>query len=141
MNPLRRRIRLEAAQLAGAYPGLRIADDDSWIIIPEFRLPAGWEPTRTTVLVVVPVTYPESAPDGFFLGSRLQRHDHSGLGGLGGLGGLVDPGHYFHGFNNPYADLGYVWYCLEDPYRRWNPRLDSLLTFVEAIRTYLGTAD
>ncbi len=134
MNPQHRRIRLEAAQLAGAYPGLRIAGDDSWILIPEFRLPTGWEPTRTTVLVVVPVTYPESAPDGFFLGSRLRRHD-------GGSGSLVDPGHYFHGYNNPYADLGYVWYCLEDPYRRWDPRLDSLFTFVEAIRTYLGTAD
>ncbi|WP_250291380.1 E2/UBC family protein [Frankia sp. CiP1_Cm_nod1] len=136
MSPRNRRIRLEAAQLAGAYRGLRIADDDSWILIPEFRLPAGWEPARTTVLVVVPVTYPECAPDGFFLGSRLRRRDADG-----GSGGLVAPGHYYRDYNNPYADLGYVWYCLEDPYRRWNPGLDSLFTFVEAIRTYLGTAD
>jgi hypothetical protein len=132
VNPLSRRIRLEAAQLAAAYPGLRVAEDDTWILVPEFRLPAGWEPALTTVLVVVPFTYPEAAPDGFFLGDRLRRR-------LGA--GLADPGHYFRGYNNPFGDLGYVWYCLEDPDRRWNPSLDSLVTYVEAIRTYLGTVD
>jgi hypothetical protein len=83
-------------------------------------------------MVVVPVTYPESAPDGFYVGERLRRRDG---------GHLVDPGHYFRGYNNPYAELGYVWYCLEDPHRLWDARHDSLVTFVEAIRTYLGTAD
>jgi hypothetical protein len=132
VKPLSRRIRLEAAQLAAAYPGLRVAADDTWILIPEFRLPAGWEPTRTTVLVVVPLTYPEAAPDGFYLGDRLRRRLD---------GDLVDPGHYFRGYHNPHGDLGYVWYCLEDLDRRWNPGLDSLVTYVESIRTYLGMTD
>ncbi|WP_261555521.1 E2/UBC family protein [Frankia tisae] len=132
MAPNGQRLRLEVAQLAAAYPGLRIAQDDSWVLIPEFRLPAGWEPVLTTVLVIVPATYPECAPDGFFLGSLLRRHDGTVLS---------RPGHYFYDYKNPYSGLGYVWYCLEDPDRQWDPLADSLLTFVEAIRTYLGTAD
>jgi hypothetical protein len=132
MNVRRHRVRWEAAQLAAGYPGLRVPDDDSWLLIPEFRLPTGWAPERTTVLLVPPATYPESAPDGFYLGARLRRR-------FGGR--LVDPGHYFQGHKNAYADLGYYWYCLEDPGRNWDARLDSLVTFVEAIRTYLGTAD
>ncbi|WP_239372778.1 E2/UBC family protein [Frankia sp. Cj5] len=131
-NIRHRRVRWEAAQLAGGYPGLHVADDDAWVIIPDFRLPAGWSPNRTTVLLVPPLTYPESAPDGFYLGSQLRRRNGDTL---------VNPGHYFQGHKNPYADLGYYWYCLEDPGRNWNASYDSLLTFVEAIRTYLGTAD
>jgi hypothetical protein len=69
-NQRSRRVRWEAAQLAGGYPGLSVADDDSWVIIPDFRLPAGWAPDRTTVLLVPPATYPECAPDGFSRGSQ-----------------------------------------------------------------------
>jgi len=131
VNP-QRRVFAEAAQLVCAYPRLCVAADGSWLLIPEFRLPAGWAPSRTTVLIVVPLTYPECAPDGFYLGDRLQRHTGTAL---------ARPGHYFRDFHNPYTDLGYVWYCLEDPERRWRPHADSLITYVEAIRTYLGTTD
>ena len=79
-----------------------------------------------------PAHYPEAAPIGFYVGADLRRR--SGLR-------LTRPGHYFAGYNNPCAQAGYHWYCLEDPDRRWNPALDSLVTFIEAIRTYLGTAD
>lgn len=84
------------------------------------------------MLIVPPANYPEAAPDGFYLGSQLRRRDG---------GRLVEPGHYFAGYKNRYAQLGYRWYCLEDPERNWDPRHDSLVTFVEAIRTYLGTVD
>lgn len=131
-NMRQRRVRWEAAQLAGGYPGLHVADDDSWVIIPDFRLPPGWSPGRTTVLLVPPVTYPETAPDGFYLGSQLRRRNGTEL---------VNPGHYFQGHKNPYTHLGYFWYCLEDPARNWDSSYDSLITFVEAIRTYLGMAD
>jgi hypothetical protein len=126
------RVRLEAAALAGAYPGLRLADDDSWLVIDGFRLPAGWVPDRTTVMITPPVNYPQCAPDGFFLAAQLRRRR---------AGKLVAPGHYFRGYHNPYAELGWWWYCLQDPHGRWDPAQDSLLTFVEAIRTYLGLAD
>jgi hypothetical protein len=130
--PRRARIRYEAAQLAAAYPGLTVAGNDSYVHIPAFRLPPYWEPDRTDVLIVPPVNYPEAAPDGFFLGDHLRRRDG---------GRLVEPGHYFGGYKNRYAGLGYRWYCLEDPDRNWDCRQDSLVTFVEAIRTYLGTVD
>jgi hypothetical protein len=132
MSAQHRLVLLEAAQLACAYPQLRVAEDGSWMLIPEFRLPAGWVPARTTVLIQVPLSYPECAPDGFYLGSRLRRRHGTDL---------VEPGHYFRDYHNPNADLGYVWYCLEDPERRWRPESDSLVTFVEAIRTYLCAAD
>ncbi|MFV2083266.1 E2/UBC family protein [Micromonospora sp. LOL_021] len=132
LDPRRLRIRHEAAQLAYAYPGLTVADDESWLHIPEFRLPPHWEPDRTTVLIVPPATYPETAPDGFFLGDHLRRRDGRAL---------VQPAHYFSAYKNRYAELGYRWYCLEDPERNWDPRFDSLVSYVEAIRTYLGTVD
>jgi hypothetical protein len=126
------RLRMEAATLAAAYPGLKIADDESYVFISGFRLPTGWIPDRASVLIVPPAAYPECAPDGFYLSAKLRRRKG---------GQLVTPGHYFRDYHNPYADLGYHWYCLEDPERRWRAGQDSLLTFVEAIRTYLGTAD
>lgn len=61
----RQRVRYEAAQLAAGYPGLRVADDDSYVYIPGFRLPKRWVPDLTAVLIVPPVNYPEAAPDGF----------------------------------------------------------------------------
>ena len=132
--PTRRRTRLrwETRVLASAYPGLQVADDDSWVLVPEFRLPRGWVPDRTTVMIIPPRNYPECAPDGFYLDANLRRQRN---------GSLVAPGHYFQGYRNRYADLGWYWYCLQDPHRCWDPGQDSLLTFVEAIRTYLGTAD
>jgi hypothetical protein len=127
-----RRLHEAADLLRAAYPELQVADDDSWILIPGFRLPAGWEPDETTVLIEPPPSYPDAAPNGFFLGARLRRIDGAAT---------RFPGHYFDRYNNPYASLGYFWYCLEDDQRRWDPAHDSLITFVEAIRTYLGTAD
>jgi hypothetical protein len=126
------RLRLEAAVLRSAYPGLSIAEDGTWVMIPHFRLPAGWVPDRTTVLIVPPPNYPECSPDGFYLTAQLRRHV---------AGQLAPPGHYFNGYHNPYAHLGWYWYCLQDPDRNWDPAQDTLLSFVEAIRTYLGMAD
>jgi len=61
------RLRWEAAALAAAYPALRLADDDTWLTIEKFRLPAGWVPDRTSVMITPPATYPQCAPDGFYL--------------------------------------------------------------------------
>lgn len=131
-SPRAVRVRREAAQLAAAYPGLTVADDDSFVHIPGFRLPPRWVPQRTAVVIVPPPNYPEAAPDGFFLGDRLRRRDGRGL---------QTPGHYFRDYKNPFAAAGYRWYCLEDPEGNWSPWHDSLITFVEAVRTYLGTTD
>lgn len=54
---------------------------------------------------------------------------------------LRTPGHYFRDYKNPFVGAGYRWYCLEDPESNWNPGYDTLVSFVEAVRTYLGTAD
>ncbi|MDT5040679.1 MAG: Prokaryotic family [Actinoplanes sp.] len=126
------RVRWEAASLAAAYPLMELAADESWLVIREFRLPAGWSPDRTDVMITPAVNYPECAPDGFYLASRLRRWVD---------GRLVTPGHYFRGYHNPHEHQGWYWYCLQDPAGRWDARQDSLLTFVEAIRTYLGAAD
>lgn len=126
------RIRREAAQLAAAYPNLQVGAGEAFVFIPGFRLPREWSPRHTSLLIVPPAHYPEAAPNGFYVGADLLRRSGPRL---------TRPGHYFATYNNPYAHAGYHWYCLEDPDRRWNPALDSLVTFIEAIRTYLGTAD
>ena len=91
------RIRAEAKQLSIAYPRLSIADD-TWIVVDDFRLPVGWEPNRTRVMITPPPNYPQSAPDGFYLASKLRRQNGEKL---------VSPGHYFATYHNPYADLGW----------------------------------
>lgn len=132
MNRRTRRLAHECAQLRQAYPELLVDPDYAWVLIEDFRLPRGWQPRQTAVLLEPPPNYPEAGPDGFHLGARLRRANGREF---------RSPGHYFRGYKNRHADKGYYWYCLEDPHGHWDPQHDSLMTFVEAIRTYLGEAD
>lgn len=122
-----RRLQRELAVVRRLFPQAEAASDLSWVLIPDYTLPHGWEPSLTTILIVPPPNYPEAGPDGFYLGDRLRRHGRT-------------PGHYFRAYRkNRFADRGYVWYCLEDPERNWQPEHDSLVTFLDAIWTYLGS--
>lgn len=125
-----RRLVDEVEMLKRAFPGTFLAGDMSWVLIENYMLPAGWQPDETTILLVPPLNYPEAGPDGFYLAHGLKKR--SGLT-------LETPGHYFPKYKNPYADAGYFWYCLEDKEGNWNSRYDSLLTFLDAIWTYLGS--
>lgn len=137
MNLRERRVVTEAELLKQAYPGLMIDQDFGWVLIPEFELPFGWRPPLTAVLIEIPANYPEAGPFGFFLGDRLKRWTG---------GSWQTPGHIFgevpyRGKRNHFLDLGYRWYCLHAEPGAWTPRHDSLISFVQAIWTYMGTPD
>lgn len=122
-----RRLEQEVALVQRLYPSAVMANDESWLLISNYQLPNGWDPDITTILVVPPLNYPESGPDGFYLGDKLRRFGRN-------------PRHYFRNYRkNKFTHLGYIWYCLEDTDHNWQPEYDSLVTFLDAIWTYLGS--
>lgn len=132
----RQRLRSELAILSRAYPLIQHDADFSWITIEGFRLPKRWRPDVTTIGIEPPALYPEVGPYGVFLGGGLQYRQG---------GTWHKPGHYFklvpyEGQKERYRrwnDAGYHWYCMHDDDGNWNPGYDSLITFVNAVWSYM----
>lgn len=69
------------------YPELTVAqrpDNTIDLVIISYELPAGWNKTHTSVMVNVPVGYPDQKPAGFFVDPDLKLSSGQGAGGLGG---------------------------------------------------------
>lgn len=70
------RIKEEVELLRNAYPELQ--SGDSWVLIPVYRLPLErYNLEVTPVLFSLPSSYPQTAPDNFFVDSRLRLKDGS----------------------------------------------------------------
>lgn len=52
--------------------------------IPAFELPAGWTKPQTSVMVTVPIGYPDNKPQGFYADPDLKLTSGQQAGGLGG---------------------------------------------------------
>lgn len=108
----------------------------TWVHIPRFRLPHGWNKATTELLIELPSAYPQVGPDGFYLDKRLR--DRQGR----------TPGHYFEerDRNNKYAHLGWAWFCLhQQPSKEGGWKAtgniiegDNLVKYVELIRAILS---
>lgn len=61
----RRRERLEQERplLARAFPTAVLDVDNSVVVVPGHRLPAGWSHDQTDILVEIPLRYPSTPPD------------------------------------------------------------------------------
>lgn len=93
------RIEAELALLRARYPALQTSDRPNGVqvTIPEFPLPPGWCRTNTDLAFVIPVGYPATPPDNFFVRPPLTtaaggppgnyQADGTGLG-LPGWGGF-----------------------------------------------------
>lgn len=95
------------------YPGLAVtkqADGSIDLEIASFQLPPGWTETETAVMVSVPVGYPDSKPQGFFVDTDLGLASRSQAGGLSG----------------PQDRNGRSWnyFCWNS--ESWNPHRDGL---------------
>ncbi len=106
-------------RLGQVYP-TTVAEDSSWVRIEEFRLPPGWEPRQTELLIKIPPNYPLVPPGlspahGIFLPYRLRYR-----------GGLVRD---FH----THGELpdGSAWFCYLD--LKWNHARDDLFTIIERV--------
>ena len=89
------------------------------VVVPDFKIPAGWSKSPITIKFLVPTGYPMEKPDCFWTDHdlRLLRGDlprSSGQNPIPHVGG---------------AHLWFSWHL-----EAWNPNADSLLTYVHVIR-------
>ncbi len=131
-DPRMLRIVQEAYLLAQCYGAANYDENAfSWVHVPAFHLPRGWNMSQTDILLELPSKYPLLPPDGFYLAQNLR--DSRGR----------TPGHYFQegGSLNRYADRGWAWFCIHAN-RAWNPTNDiisghNLIKYLELIRAIL----
>ena len=98
------------------------ADGTSLVTLPAFALPSGWSKVQTTVWFVVPIGYPASKPDCFWVESDLLPRTgvapaNSGMQPIGGIG--------------PPA-LWFSWHL-----STWSPARDDLTTYIRFIEVRL----
>lgn len=74
---MQERVTQEIALLEGKYPSLQHGQNDDWVMIPDFPLPAGYNLTTVKLMFLMPNTYPHTAPDCFYVekGLRLTNGD------------------------------------------------------------------
>ncbi len=97
-------------------------DGTSLVALPRFALPSGWTKTNTTVWFVVPVGYPASKPDCFWVEPDLLPSNgvtpaNSGIQPIGG---------------NGVPALWFSWHLSS-----WNPAHDDLMTYIRFIEARL----
>ncbi|MGA2466848.1 MAG: E2/UBC family protein [Thermodesulfobacteriota bacterium] len=90
-----------------------------FIIFEEYPLPPGWNKKETKLLLITDISYPNSRMDMFWVDPdlRLMNGDR-----IPQAGGLVE------------TYLGQRWQRFSWHVQRWNPAIDSIIT-------YLGTVD
>lgn len=73
---MRERILAELDLLRGKYPDLKHDEDLRWVLIPHFQLPLGrFNREETDLLFSLPVGYPNTGPDNFFVAVSLRLKD------------------------------------------------------------------
>ncbi len=61
------RVKIEIEMLRTRYPDLEISQDEKWVRIPSYSLPADWKPQATDVCFQIPVGYPGAPPYGIYV--------------------------------------------------------------------------
>lgn len=133
MNRRAQRILQEIALLATRFDAINYDDEDfTWVHIPHFELPAGWNRDTTGLLILLPPAYPHVPPNGFYIDQRLRTRRGESIS------------HYFQeqGPNNPLGSKGWAWYCIHADKGNWSPTAsvfhgDNLLKYIELIRAVL----
>jgi len=72
------RIRAEIKMLQKQFPNLTHGEQLDWVLIPELTLPADrFNKSTTKILFLVPVGYPQTGPNDFFVDADLRLKDKS----------------------------------------------------------------
>lgn len=67
------RVKQEIEMLKQKYPLLQHNDQMTWVLIPELKLPEGrFNREKTLILFSIPVGYPSTGPDNFFVDNDLR---------------------------------------------------------------------
>jgi hypothetical protein len=119
------RLQKEITIISHRFPILFDENNLSYISVTNFPLNSQFNFSSTTLLLKIPVQYPYTPPEHFYLKKGLLYNGKS-------------PVHYFQsaGFND-LSDLGWSKYCLHT--KSWKPTSDilsgdSLITFLELIK-------
>jgi hypothetical protein len=131
-----RRIPLEVTLLGQRYGKVEYDYTGlTWVHIPEFPLPSGWNKAETQLLIELPPTYPLVGPEGFSLDPYLRTRAGR------------TPAHYLEPQARQQRGRGrWVWFCLErkdGPGGGWRTAArildgDNLLAYTELIRAVLS---
>jgi hypothetical protein len=105
-------------------------DSLEWVKFPEFSLPSGWNRSATSLLVLVPLGYPVTPPDNFYVASGLR----TASGAM--------PSNY----NEGHSHLGEQWGQFSYHVEEWKPSADllqgdNLLTFMLGVERRLKEAN
>ncbi len=124
---MQERVIQEIALLKELYPNLVHGQNFDWVMIPDYPLPEGYNRKAAKLMFLIPVTYPLSGPDCFYVdvGLRLTNGNM--------------PSNYNEHMDVP---VGGSW-----GYFSWHPEIwqaadeirggDSLLTFIKAVNLRL----
>jgi len=116
------------------------------MVIPNYKLPRGWSPKTTSLMIIFPVEYPNLPPNGFYISKNVvapSLHGHI----------------YSRAYNNGYGStpkeqqelerLGWVWYCAHVANGSWHPAKlkrisdwrhgDNLFTFFSLISEVMNS--
>ena len=70
------RVRQEIELLQRQFPELRYGEQLDWVLIPQLSLPAGrFNKTVTRLLFKIPIGYPQTGPNNFFVDADLRLKD------------------------------------------------------------------
>jgi len=131
-----RRLLEEIAILAVRFGEINFDDIGfTWVHIPDFELPPGWNQAFTELMIDLPPLYPETPPDGFYIEKNLAPLN----------GNLLE--HYFQhdDYVNRYTHQDWAWYCIHPAQFSWQPSVDittgdNLVKYLELIRLALTEA-
>lgn len=121
------RLERDLRNLSRAFP-LWIADDYEFVVVGGIKLPPGYFPGKTDLLVEIPEDYPIAPPG---VGRRVYVNPHLQFRGreLDDLHPNTTPDFATPGFG-PWA-----WFCYQ--HIEWWPERDDLIKFVEMVRADL----
>jgi len=80
-----------------------------WMTVERYKLPQGWEPKISPLMIIFPTEYPQLAPVGFYLPDRARSpHGHLMSGA-------------YHGASDAPVHKGWNWYCTYVNSGSWCP--------------------
>jgi len=132
VDKMSERIVEEIKLLKQKYSNLQNGQNNDWVMIPDFPLVDGYDRKTTRLLILIPVAYPNTAPDNFYVDKGLR------------LSNGAKPSSYNEETGVPVTgEWGcYSWHQDKEIADSWNPNAqidkgDNLLTFVKSINIRL----
>lgn len=128
------RVREEIELLKQKYPDLQHGEQMNWVLIPQYPLPAHYNKSHTRLLWRIPVEYPQTAPDDFFVDVDLRLKD-------GNPPPSFNPNSSSSSGTAPVPG-SWGWFSWHPEQGKWRPAAsiekgDNLLTFLRSVNICL----